>query len=119
MNIDPELVTDLGDGGRPTFVDGFRVSAELTETPPALSADELLRLSEEEREQLVAMLEEERLVSAQRRKLQDRIDFVRGQGASDAATLEQLGFLLAKERPLSDRRRALHREIARFRVRAA
>jgi hypothetical protein len=116
--MDPQLVTDPGDGPRPAFVDGFPVSAELTEPPPALSAGELLRLSEEEREQLVALLEQEQLVSAQRRKLQDRIDFVRGQGASDAATLEQLGYLLAKERPLSDRRRALHREIARFRVRA-
>jgi hypothetical protein len=105
MGIDPEMVSEV-DGFPPVFVDGFPVSAELTEPALALSDDELLRLSEGDREQLVALFERERFVSAQRRTLQARIDFVHGQGASDATTVEQLEYLLAKERPLSDRRRA-------------
>jgi hypothetical protein len=111
------MVSDLGDGPGPLFVDGFPVPApaELSEPPPALSDDELLRLSEQDRNHLVALLEQERVVSAQRRTLQARIDFVHGQGASDAATVDQLAYLRAKERPLSDHRRALHREIAQLR----
>jgi hypothetical protein len=107
--------SDVDDGFLTVYVDGFPVSADLTEALPELSDDELLRLSERDREELLALFERERFVSSQRRTLQARIDFVHGQGASDATTVEQLEYLLAKERPLSDRRRALHVEIDRLR----
>ncbi len=60
---------------------------------------------------------EERSLSAQRRRLQDRIDFLRsgGRGPDDDVT-ELLDELLRRERELSERRRELHEEIELARV---
>ena len=61
--------------------------------------------------------EEERRISARRRRLHDRIDFLRLNGHADgsAVTAEQLDSLYDEERGLSDTRRALHARIADFR----
>ena len=98
----------------PVFVDGIPTYPELTDAP-LVSDDELLSLSETNRQQLRALLEQERLLSVERRTLHTRIDFVHGQGASDATTVDQLDYLLAKERLLSVRRRTLHRQIDHLR----
>lgn len=58
-------------------------------------------------ERLLAELEgEERLISAERRRLQDRIDYFAG--PEDSAALAELE---RKERELSERRRELHHRI--------
>jgi hypothetical protein len=65
---------------------------------------------------LLAKLQaDERSVSRQRTRLQDRIDFIRSGGGGSASASqveEQLRALLAKERGLSERRAALHSQIA-------
>jgi hypothetical protein len=73
------------------------------------SADDARRLSELE--------SEERAVSGKRRRLHDRIDFMRAGGAvaSPDAT-EQLRRLEEEESQLSFRRRELHVEIDTLRV---
>jgi hypothetical protein len=55
----------------------------------------------------------ERDVSARRRRLHTRIEFLRTSGNADgsSATLEQLAALDAEERDLSAARRALHAQI--------
>ena len=63
---------------------------------------------------LVKLHAEERSLSRQRSRLQDRIDFIRGGGsgsASAAQVEEQLRVLLEKERELSERRSAVHSQI--------
>ncbi len=64
---------------------------------------------------LLAKLQaEERSLSRQRTRLQDRIDFIRGGGsglASATQVEEQLRLLLEKERAVSDRRSAVHSQI--------
>lgn len=57
-------------------------------------------------------------LSRERTRLQARIDFVRaGTGAPDKAAADQLGLLEARERELSQRRLALHRQIDAARAR--
>jgi hypothetical protein len=51
--------------------------------------------------------EEERIISAERRRLQDRIDYFAGVAGSS----DELGELERKERDLSQRRRELHTRI--------
>jgi hypothetical protein len=51
--------------------------------------------------------EEERLISAERRRLQDRIDYFAGVAGSS----DELAELERKERHLSQRRRELHERI--------
>jgi hypothetical protein len=97
------------------YVNGIPASAEPEEAPLALSEEELLSLSEADRGRLLALFEEERVVSAWRRTLHSRINFVHAQGSTDPVTVEQLDYLVEKERPLSNRRLALHREIDRLR----
>ncbi len=66
----------------------------------------------------LAQLEsEERTISSKRRRLHDRLDFMRS-GASVQSTdhEEQLQRLLEEERELSARRRELHIEIDALRV---
>jgi hypothetical protein len=55
----------------------------------------------------------ERELSAERRRLQDRIDFVRGGGAYAGGEIEsdRLRQLEERERELSTRRRSLQRQI--------
>jgi ABC-type phosphate transport system auxiliary subunit len=55
---------------------------------------------------LAELEEEERLISAERRRLQDRIDYFAG--SEDSAALAELE---RRERELSDRRRELHDQI--------
>ncbi len=68
---------------------------------------------------LLAQLEaEERAVSTRRRRLHDRIDFMRGGAATQSPDAEaQLQRLQDEERELSLRRRELHVEIDAIRVR--
>jgi hypothetical protein len=56
-------------------------------------------------------------LSKERTRLQARIDFVRGTGATDATAADQLRRLEERERDLSQRRRALHRQIDAARAR--
>ena len=69
---------------------------------------------------LARLQAEERSLSRQRTRLQDRIDFVRsgGSGSASASQVEeQLRSLLDKERALSERRVALHSQINEFQPR--
>jgi len=66
------------------------------------------------REELERLEEEELAVSARRRRLHDRIDFLRGTGEPDLE--ERLAKLAEEERAISDRRRELHRVIDALRV---
>jgi hypothetical protein len=70
---------------------------------------------------LLAKLQtEERSVSRQRTRLQDRIDFIRSGGGGSASASqveEQLRALLDKERALSERRAALHSQISELQPR--
>ena len=66
---------------------------------------------------LARLQAEERSLSRQRTRLQDRIDFVRSGGGGSASVSqveEQLRALLEKERALSERRAALHSQISEF-----
>ena len=56
---------------------------------------------------LEQLAEEERIISAERRRLQDRIDYFAGVAGSS----DELGELERKERDLSRRRRELHTRI--------
>ena len=109
--VDEHVSSDLL---APVFVDGIPTYSESAEASPASEA-ESLDPSETDSLQLLALLEEERSLSVERRTLHTRIDFVHGQGASDATTVDQLDYLLAKERLLSVRRRVLHRQIDELR----
>ena len=71
-------------------------------------------------DELAALQAEERALSRQRAKLQDRIDFIRagGGGSASAAQVEdQLRLLLEKERVLSKRRAELHSQIGELQAR--
>ncbi len=70
---------------------------------------------------LAKLQTEERSLSRQRTRLQDRIDFIRSGGGGSASASqveEQLRALLDKERALSERRTALHSQIAELKSRA-
>jgi hypothetical protein len=56
---------------------------------------------------LEQLAEEERIISAERRRLQDRIDYFAGVAGSS----DELAELERKERDLSQRRRELHERI--------
>ena len=72
--------------------------------PDGLTIEALQRFQE--------LVRQERSISAQRRRLHDRIAFVRAQGdAGNAQTASQLDYLLEKERQLSRQRKELHRLI--------
>jgi uncharacterized coiled-coil DUF342 family protein len=62
---------------------------------------------------------EERSLSARRRRLHDRIDFIRSGRADPSQVDERLQKLLDEEREVSARRRQLHAEIDELRGRAA
>lgn len=65
----------------------------------------------EEREgtkSLAELNEEERVVSTRRRRLHDRIDFLRGGGMSGPDGEAMLAHLLEEEKDVSNRRRELH-----------
>lgn len=67
--------------------------------------------------QLARLQEEERAVSLQRRRLQDRIDLFLGGGATNDVAGDELHQLRARERELSERRRELHGQIDVLRAR--
>jgi hypothetical protein len=70
-------------------------------------------------DRLLEQLEdEERSLSAQRRRLQDRIDLLPGAATgTDSADEEQLRVLREQERWISERRRAVHNRIELVRAR--
>jgi len=69
---------------------------------------------------LSALEEEERALSARRRKVHERIDLLESAGARlDAAALARLEVFRRSERDFSGRRRALQAEIDRLRDEAA
>ena len=67
--------------------------------------------------QLARLEEEERAVSLQRRRLQDRIDLFLGGGATHDVAGEEMQELRARERELSERRSEIHDRIDLLRVR--
>ena len=67
-------------------------------------------------QRLLDVVAQEKVVSARRRRLHHRIEFLAGQGATDELTLDQIAHLRVKERVLSDARRELHHEIGRLRA---
>ena len=60
---------------------------------------------------LARLEQEERAISQRRRRLHERIDFIRGNGAQDEESLERLEKLVAEERDVSHSRRELHGRI--------
>jgi chromosome segregation ATPase len=66
--------------------------------------------------ELVELEEEERALSARRRRLHDRIDFLRGGAVSDEDP--GLAELTAEEREVSRRRREVHARIDEIRAAA-
>ena len=60
---------------------------------------------------LARLEQEERAVSQRRRRLHERIDFIRGSGAQDEDSLERLAKLQLEEKEVSERRRELHGRI--------
>lgn len=70
----------------------------------------------EARELLEALEAEVRAVSARRRRLHDRIDFLRGSGVGEPDAAERLAKLEEEEREVSVRRRELHAQIDACRV---
>lgn len=63
---------------------------------------------------LAELRAEERSLSRERTRLQDRIDFIRAGGRHSAPTAqneEQLRLLIEKERAVSERRKAVHTQI--------
>ena len=71
----------------------------------------------EERTRIEELLAEERALSARRRRLQDRIDFLRGGGGGPVEeTAGLIEELLRQERGVSEKRRELHDRIERARA---
>ena len=68
---------------------------------------------------LARLEQEERAASQRRRRLHERIDFIRGNGARDDASVERLEKLEADEREVSRSRRELHGRIDALRGQAA
>ena len=60
---------------------------------------------------LARLEQEERAVSQRRRRVHERIDFIRGSGAQDEDSLDRLTKLEAEEKEVSERRRELHGRI--------
>lgn len=67
-------------------------------------------LSRSERQRFRALIEEERAISETRRRLHDRIDFIRSQGET-TETDAVVRHLMEKERAVSAERKRLHRLI--------
>ncbi len=67
---------------------------------------------------LARLEQEERAVSQRRRRLHERIDFIRGSAAQDVDSLERLEKLVVEEKDVSHRRRELHGRIDALRSQA-
>jgi hypothetical protein len=67
---------------------------------------------------LARLEQEERAVSQRRRRLHERIDFIRGNGAQDEETLGRLATLETEEKDVSRQRRELHARIDSLRSQA-
>ena len=82
-------------------------SALRTVPPPGLSGDALRRFRE--------LVQQERRISDRRRRLHDRIAFVKTQGDhQNEQTDAQLEYLMQQEGELSSKRKELHRLIDEF-----
>ena len=62
----------------------------------------------ESREALEQLEEEERTVSTRRRRLHDKIDFLKTTGVEEPEVAERLARLVEEEQEVSQRRRELH-----------
>lgn len=62
---------------------------------------------------------DERAVSQRRRRLHERIDFIRGSGAQDEDAIQRLAKLEVEEKEVSHRRRELHARIDALRSQVA
>ena len=67
---------------------------------------------------LARLEQDERAVSQRRRRLHERIDFMRGNGAQDEESLARLAKLQAEEKEVSAQRRDLHARIDALRSQA-
>jgi hypothetical protein len=105
----------IDDGYFRAYKDGFPVAAGSLEE--SKSDESGLHLSESARARLGELRRLEQSVSAQRRLLHARIDFIRAQATSSYAVAQQLAYLMTKERTLSDQRALLHHEIDQLRGR--
>jgi hypothetical protein len=105
----------LDDGYFLAYKDGLPSPVENETDESKADADEDSDLSEFSRARLAELRELELRVSAHRRFLHLRIDFIRSQNSSSEAVAQQLAYLLKKERDLSDQRAVLHREIDQLR----
>ncbi len=74
----------------------------------------MMQADERELERLES---EERALSARRRRLHERIDFLRAGGAEEPDGGHALALLERQEREVSAARRSLHRQIDELRVR--
>lgn len=114
----------VDDGYTRAYKDGLPVSAQnvqptgdATETGEDAEPEEAYPdLSESTGAHLHDLLLTERNLSAQRRTLHARIDFIRTQGSSSNIVAHQLAHLMQKERALSDQRARLHDEIDQLRA---
>jgi hypothetical protein len=66
---------------------------------------------QESRESLEKLEEEERMVSTRRRRLHDKIEFLKTTGVDEPDVAERLEKVEEEEREVSQRRRELHAQI--------
>src|SRR4051812_14483244 len=107
MMIFGDEVSGFKDGVSRFYRDGILVEAgsELEAEPSP--QPEPVGLSSAKRERYRQLVAEERAVSAHRRRLHDRIDFIRSQGVT-TETEAILNHLIEKERAVSADRKRLH-----------
>ncbi len=67
-------------------------------------------------QELAYLTDQERAISARRRRLHARIDFVRATGAGSAYADQQLTEMIERERRVSADRRAIHHRIDETRL---
>lgn len=114
------LVRAGSQGSSPTFgVGGWAIALHAArveqQPPPADNRAVEAGTAADRLERLARLRNEERSLSARRRRLHDRIDFIRSGRSDPAGAEESLARLLEEERQVSQRRQQLHREIDELR----
>ena len=107
----------IDDGWFAAYKDGFLVPPEPVQQEEDEADASDLNLSESARARLGELRRLELSLSAHRRLLHARIDFIRPQASSSQPIAQQLAYLMKKERVLSDQRALLHHEIDQLRDR--